>query len=44
MPGTKWIDLVKAKFEEVKKEAKLVGKAIMKEAIKRAKAEYKASK
>lgn len=44
MPGSKWIELVKKKFEEVKKDVKIAAKDKMKEAIKRAKAEYKAAK
>jgi hypothetical protein len=43
MPS-KWIDIVKAKFIEVKKDPKILPKNRMKEAIKKAKAEYKAAK
>ena len=44
MAEVKWIDVVKKHVAAIKKEGKLEGKAIMKEAIKRASAEWKESK
>jgi len=41
---SKWTDLIKKKYEEIKKEGKLKGAAIMKAAMKAASIEWKAAK
>jgi len=42
--ATKWMELIKKYITEIKKEGKLKGSNIMKEAIKRAKEVYKKEK